>query len=114
MDSAQITTYLPLHPLEFRILLALAGGPNYGARIVRHVEEHELHGGKLYPANLFRRIRDLLERELLEECEGPEDADARRTYLRMTHLGEEVALAEAARLEALLGDARDLDLVRGR
>jgi DNA-binding MarR family transcriptional regulator len=105
--------FLPLHPIEFRILMALASGPNYGARIVRHVEDHETQVGKLYPANLFRRIRDMLERELLEEAARPADADARRTYVQLTTLGRAVARAEALRLEALVRDARDLDLVEG-
>ena len=111
--DADALSFLPLHPIEFRILMALTAGPNYGARIVRHVEDRETYAGKLYPANLFRRIRDLLERDLLEECAGPADADARRTYVRLTQLGQIVARAEAARLEALVRDARELDLVRG-
>ena len=48
----------PLHPHEFRILLALMEGPSFGTRIVEEIERRE-KGTKLYPANLYRRIRDL-------------------------------------------------------
>jgi DNA-binding MarR family transcriptional regulator len=37
--TAAIESYLPLHPLEFRILLALADGPSHGYRIVKAIEE---------------------------------------------------------------------------
>ncbi|MGD2067466.1 MAG: helix-turn-helix transcriptional regulator [Gemmatimonadota bacterium] len=103
--------FLPLHPLELRILMALADGPSYGTRIVREIEAREASRMKLYPANLFRRIRDLLGNGLLETCETPEGADPRRTYLRLTGLGRSVARAEASRLRELVRDAAGHDLL---
>ncbi len=103
--------HLPLHPLEFRVLMALAEGPSYGTRIVREIEEREGHRRKLYPANLYRRIRDLSSRGLLEDAPAPEGADPRRSYLRLTSEGQAVARAEAARLKELLADARRLELL---
>lgn len=110
---ADTASFLPLHPFEFRILMALNDGPSYGTEIVRQVEARETRVGKMYPANLFRRIRDLLDRGLLRECTGPAGTDARRTYVRMTRTGRAVARAEAQRLAELVQDARALDLVRG-
>jgi len=66
---------------------------------------------RLYPANLYRRIRDLMSRELLEEAPAPEGADPRRTYVRLTQLGREVARAEARRLQELVDDAARLRLL---
>lgn len=103
----EIRRHLPLHPLEFRILMALIEGPSYGTRIVEEIEEREAGRTKIYPANLFRRVRDLLARELLEECAAPEGADRRRTYVRLTRTGLAVAEAEAARLRELVADALD-------
>jgi DNA-binding PadR family transcriptional regulator len=103
---------LPLHPHDFRILMALAEGPSYGTEIVRGIEAAE-GGAKLYPANLFRRIRDLLQRGLLEECGAPEGADPRRTYVRLTGRGRNVAQAEARRLRDLVHEAAALDLLPG-
>lgn len=101
-------SYLPLHPLAFRVLLALAEGPSFGTEIVQHIEAAE-RDMRLYPANLYRRIRDLLGDGLLEECAGPEGADPRRTYVQMTALGRDVARHEARRLRDLAMDARALD-----
>ncbi len=106
-----IRRHLPLHPLEFRILLALLEGPSYGTRIVEEIEEREVGRTKIYPANLFRRIRDLLSRELLEECAAPEGADPRRTYVRLTRTGRAVARAEAERLRELVAEAIDHELL---
>jgi DNA-binding PadR family transcriptional regulator len=103
---------IPLHPHEFRILMALVGGPSYGTEIVRTIEAAE-HGAKLYPANLFRRVRDLLDRRLLETCEPPDGADPRRSYVRLTRMGRAVARAEAARLHGLVQEAAALDLLPG-
>lgn len=109
--DADPTGFLPLHPLEFRILLALLEGPSWGTAIVQEIEERE--GGRmaLYPANLYRRIRDLLARGLLEESPSPEGADPRRTYVRLTEMGRAVARAEADRLRDLVRDAELHDLL---
>ena len=98
--------YRPLHPLEFRILMVLGDGPSYGTEIVRQIEAKESDGPRLYPANLFRRIRDLLGAGLWEECPAPLGADPRRSYVRITRRGRAVARAEARRLAALVQDAR--------
>lgn len=111
MNHQEIQGFLPLHPLEFRILLALSEGPSYGTRIVEEIEAREAGRTKIYPANLFRRIRDLLARELLEECAAPVGADSRRTYVRLTSTGRAVARAEALRLRDLLSDAERHDLL---
>lgn len=110
-DRHAAASFLPLHPLEFRILLALSEGPSYGTAIVQAIEEAEGGRTKLYPANLFRRIRDLLVRELVEACAAPADADPRRTYLRLTPTGRAVLRAEALRLRDLVRTAAAHDLL---
>jgi DNA-binding PadR family transcriptional regulator len=109
---------LPLHPLEFRILLVLAEGPSHGYEIVRAIEEREQYG-PIYPANLYRRIRDLLARGLIEEVTltARTAEDARRRYLDVTPWGRRVARAEAVRLDSLVREARAgklLPSARGR
>jgi DNA-binding PadR family transcriptional regulator len=103
----------PLHALEFRILMALADGPSYGTRIVQEIEERERSRMRIYPANLFRRIRDLLARGLLEECEAPDGADPRRSYVRLTATGRAVARVEAERLRELVTEAARHELLGG-
>ncbi len=108
--SQDSNPFLPLHPLAFRVLMAVVRGPRFGTAIVQTIEAAE-SGTALYPANLYRRIRDLLAQDLLEECEGPEGTDPRRGYVRLTALGRAVAHAEARRLRDLTLAAQDLDLL---
>jgi DNA-binding PadR family transcriptional regulator len=110
-DRRRAEDFLPLHPLQFRILMTLLGGPSFGARIVQEIEAAESGRRKLYPANLFRRIRDLASSGLIQDAPAPAGADPRRNYLRLTPMGRAVAEAEAARLEELVAAARRHDLL---
>jgi len=104
---------LPLHPFELRILLALLDGPLHGYRIVKAIEERDSGWKRIFPANLYRRLRDLTAKGLIEETDAPADgeADPRRRYFRITTLGREVARAEARRLDELLREAREKRLL---
>lgn len=104
---------LPLHPLDFRILLVLLDGPSHGYPIVKAIEAREEGRMKIYPANLYRRIRDLLARGWIREAEAPagEEPDPRRQYVDITPRGRAVAREEAARLQELVLDARARDLL---
>ena len=110
-----LKAFLPLHPLELRILLVLKNGPAHGYRIVKEIEAKEKELGPIYPGNLYRRIRDLLSRDLLEEVPPPlgQDVDSRRKYFGTTPLGESVATAEAQRLEGMVREARALGVLSG-
>ncbi len=103
----------PLHPLEFRILMILLDGPSHGYAIVQEIERRGGTRARIYPANLYRRIRDLLGKGLLEDTPPPAgDADdPRRRYFRITELGRHVAESEVHRLRALLAEARDRGLL---
>ena len=100
--------FLPLHPLEFRILMILMDGPSHGYAVVQEIEEREGSRGKIYPANLYRRMRDLLAKGLVEDAPVPPEGapDPRRRYVRVTELGRQVAKAETERLGDLLAEAR--------
>ena len=106
-------SFLPLHPLEFRILMILLSGPSHGYAIVQEIESREKDQRSIYPANLYRRLRDLLAKRLLEDSPPPdlETADPRRRYFRVTKLGRAVARAETERLQGLLAEARDRGLL---
>jgi DNA-binding PadR family transcriptional regulator len=109
--GVDVQSLLPLHPLEFRILLVLLEGPNHGYEIVRSIEAVE-RAGAVYPANLYRRIRDLLAKELVAEAGSPRGReDTRRRYLEVTPLGRRVARAEAVRLQELVNAARAINLL---
>ena len=103
-----VDAHLPLKPLVFQVLLALAGGERHGWALVREVQ---MRGGfeGLMPGNFYRTLRGLLADGFIEECGDLRDRsrdDERRRYFTLTRLGSAVATAEARRLESLLLEAR--------
>ncbi|MGH9314557.1 MAG: PadR family transcriptional regulator [Vicinamibacterales bacterium] len=108
---------LPLKPLVFEILLALAGGPRHGWAIVRALQER-LPGARILPGHFYRTLSRTLDDRLIEDARPPNgsarEADERRRYFRLTALGEQVAAAEARRLEALVAESRAKRLLSSR
>jgi len=100
---------LPLTPAMFHVLLALADGDRHGYGIGLEVERQT--GGKMRmgPGTLYGLIKRLLADDMIvETAERPDPKldDERRWYYRLTKFGRAVASAEAARLEALVDEAR--------
>ena len=106
VDAAD--SHLPLKPLVFQVLLALADGQRHGWSLVRDVQQRGGFG-RIMPGNFYRTLRTMLADGLIEESAERERApqeDERRRYFRLTTLGEQVAAAEARRLEAAVVEAR--------
>ena len=109
MDRLRPEAFLPLTPVAFEILLALAEGEQHGYSIMREVERRSAGAVTLHPGTLYRALARLLESGLIQEIdERPDPAhdDERRRYYRMTERGREVGRAEALRLESQLSAAR--------
>jgi DNA-binding PadR family transcriptional regulator len=106
-SRADLEMHLPLKPLVFQVLLALAGGERHGWSLVREIQQRGGFG-RIMPGNFYRTLRSMLADGLIAESrERPaEDDDERRRYFRLTQLGERVATAEARRLEAAVVEAR--------
>ena len=107
--AADPRSLLPLTPLAFQVLLALADGDRHGYGIIREVETRtdgliKLRSGTLY--TLLQRL--LAEALILESNTRPAAAedDERRRYYALTEFGRAVLTAEARRLESALGEAR--------
>lgn len=100
-------SHLPLHPLEFQILLTLAEDKaKHAYAIVQSIEERQPAWSQILPTNLYRRIWRLASAGLVEETAAdPEPGGRRRKYFTITDLGRAVARAEAARLRRLLSEA---------
>ena len=116
-DRVNLATYLPLTPVSFEILLALAGGEQHGYAVMLDVERRASASISLHAGSLYRALNRLLEAGLIEELEerpDPAHDDERRRYYRLTALGRRVAESEAARLTRLLADARASGLVPRR
>lgn len=105
---------LPLKPLVFQVLLALADGERHGWALVRDAQQR---GGfeRIMPGNFYRTLRTMLGDGLIEETARQRERDMtddeRRRYFRLTKLGAAVAAAEARRLEAVVTEARSKRLL---
>jgi len=111
--TGEIDRHLPLKPLVFQILIALADDDRHGWSLVRDVQQR---GGfrRIMPGNFYRTLRTMLSQGLIAESrERPaaDKDDERRRYFRLTPLGARVAEAEASRLEALVLEARSKRLL---
>jgi len=112
---ADALAFLPLHPLEARILLVLSEGDAHGYAIVKRIEEIDAGWATIFPANLYRRLRDLVGKGLIEETGVVADEPGRtKRPFRITELGRAVARAEAARVEDLAAAFRASELAADR
>jgi DNA-binding PadR family transcriptional regulator len=100
---------LPLRPVAYQVLLALADGERHGYGIVQDISQRTAARMTLEPGNLYRTLKWMLDRQLIEESDrrpAPDLDDERRRYYRITRFGWRVGVAETARLEALVTEAK--------
>ena len=113
--DTEVLEYLPLTPAVFHILLALSEGEKHGYAVIVDVRERTAGEVKLGTGTLYTAIKRLLERGLIEDAEPPADeepdGEERRRYYALTAFGRAVVQAEAARLERLVGIARERALL---
>jgi len=115
MDKFRPESFLPLTPVAFEILLALADGERHGYSILQEVETRSGGAVSLHAGTLYRALARLLESDLIEELnESPvPSSDERRRYYQLTTRGIAVARAEVGRLEGQLAAARTRRLLKG-
>lgn len=114
MDASSL---LPLPPVTFHILLALAEEDRHGYAIIQDVERRTGGELRLEAGTLYRSIHRMLEQGLIDETRSrptPELDDERRRYYRITKFGVEVARAEARRLAQLVKLARKSGFAPGK
>ena len=70
MSPEAIEKLLPLHPEAFRLLVVLREGERHGYALVKELERDPGRPGRVLPANLYRRIRWLLEHALIAESDA--------------------------------------------
>ncbi len=109
-------TFLPLTPLAFQVLLALADRDRHGYGIILEVTDRTDGLIKLRTGTLYTMLQRLLDEGLIEsapassasaapDADAIKEDDSRRKYYRLTALGRDVVAAEARRLESLVGEA---------
>lgn len=101
--DAPAAELLPLTPVVFHTLLALADEPRHGYAIARTVEEVTEGRVKMGPGTLYGSLQRMRERGLIAETEAPprsEDAvhGDRRRYYELTPLGRTALRLEGERL----------------
>ena len=107
-------THQPLTPALFHVLLALADGEKHGYAILKEVRRRTNGRVKLSAGTLYAIIkRCLADGWIAESDERPDPAldDERRRYYRLTDYGRRAAVAEAERLQEVVGMARDKNLL---
>jgi DNA-binding PadR family transcriptional regulator len=112
-----IDALLPLPPVTFHILIALAQEDRHGYAIIQDVEARTGGDLRLSAGTLYRSVQRMLEQGLIIETRdrpAPELDDERRRYYRITPFGADVARAEARRMSELVKMARAQGLVLGR
>ena len=115
--DSEIDALLPLPTAVFHILVALADRDRHGYGIMQDVSSRTDGRVTLSPGTLYSSIRRMLDQGLIEELDespDPKSQDERRRYYRVTRFGRSVAAAEAARVEAILAQARATGLIPRR
>ncbi len=109
--------FLPLTPVAFEILLALAESERHGYDIMLEIERRTAGRVSLNPGTLYRALDRLVEQGLLETSFQAVDsaragAGDRRRLFALSTLGSAVAAAEAARLDDQVRAARAVRLFK--
>ena len=115
--TTDIDALLPLPPVTFHILVALADEDRHGYAIMQDVAQRTGGALKLGAGTLYRSVQRMLEQGLITEVNtrpAPEADDERRRYYRITPFGRSVARAEARRLAQMLKLARASGFAPGK
>jgi len=100
--------FIPLRPVEFLILLALAEQDQHGYGLTQAIAGRTDGAVQLEPGNLYKVLKRLGADGLIEAAAHREVAELdneRRRYYRLTKLGAQVAALEAERLQTLLASS---------
>jgi DNA-binding PadR family transcriptional regulator len=113
-NEPDVDKLLPLPPVTFHILVALADGDRHGYAIIQDVAARTDGELKIQAGTLYRSIQRMLEQGLVAEKRTRPaigEDDERRRYYRLTPFGRAVAQAEARRLAQMVRLARASGLV---
>jgi len=109
-------SFLPLTPLAFHVLMALADVGRHGYAIIKEVEARTDGLIRLRSGTLYTLLQRLESEALIAESfdrPGTEEDDERRRYYALTELGRSVLEADARRLETAVAEARRKRVLKG-
>jgi DNA-binding PadR family transcriptional regulator len=104
-------SFLPLTPVAFEILLALADGERHGYEVMTEIERRSAGTISPNPGTLYRALDRLVQEGLLTSAVRSIEGEGRRLF-SLSPLGRAVAAAEAARLSDQVLAARSLRLFK--
>ncbi len=109
-------SFLPLTPLAFHVLMALADTGRHGYAIIQEVDARTDGLIRLRSGTLYTLLQRLESETLIAETQArprAEDDDERRRYYGLTDLGRRVLEADARRLETAVAEARRKRILKG-
>ena len=111
-QPADVDRHLPLKPVVFHILLALAEHDLHGYGVIQAVRERSEGRIQLQTGPFYRHLKKLMDADMVRESsERPAQDDPRRgAYYELAPLGREVVAAEANRLAVLVSASAALGL----
>ena len=113
--AGEVESHLPLRPVAFAVLAALADDPRPGIDILDQVNATVPGRPLLGPGTLYRLMRELREQALIARTDtAPGVNDDRQTYHALTPLGAAVLAAECDRLNRTMKLAKSALPVRRR
>ena len=104
-------SFLPLTPVAFEILLALADDGRHGYQVMLEIERRSAGRISPNPGTLYRALDRLVQEGLLTSTVRSVEGESRRIF-SLSPLGKAVAAAEAARLSDQVLAARSLRLFK--
>lgn len=110
-STASPESFLPLTPVAFEILLALANGERHGYDVMLEIERRSAGRISPNPGTLYRALDRLLQEGLLTSAVRSVEGENRRLFT-LAPLGRAVAAAEAARLSDQVLAARSVRLFK--
>lgn len=114
MTRSDLDGLLPLTPVTFEILLALAEAPRHGYDVMLAVERRTDGRINPNPGTLYRALDRLARQGLLDVTEEPvEEGGEPRRVFRLSGLGRRAAAAEAERMADQVGAARARGVLEG-
>lgn len=116
MSKRDVTPHLGMSLAMFQVLLALSDGDKHGYAILKEIVRRTGGAVRLSPGTLYGIINRLLNEGLVVESRRRPDPsldDERRRYYHLTDFGQQVARAEAERLQTLVAQARAKRLLPG-
>ncbi len=108
------TSFQPLTPAVYHILLALSDGEKHGYAIMKDVEAQTGGRVKMGPGTLYGSVKRMIAANLIEEAAERPDSELdneRRRYYRLSGLGRRVVAAETQRLMQAVRVARQKHVI---